>query len=514
MIPLLSREAVRAIDADAVQRLKVPSIVLMENAGRGATDAIVARFADRLERVVIAGGTGQNGGDGWVVARHLAIRGRPPVAILVGDESKVRGDARVNLDAMRAHGIETHVAPLDRLDALDAALASATLVVDALFGTGLDRALDGGYAEAVKRIVRTEVPCVALDLPSGIDANTGEVLGVATRAALTVTFAAHKRGLHQYPGAGLAGEVVLASIGVPAPAGAPAMLVTLEDVGEAVAERPRDAHKGTAGHVLVVAGSPGRTGAALLAGRGALRGGAGLVTIATGSAARQALDEKVVELMTATLPDDPAAAIGEALALAKGKRAAVIGPGLGTDDAARALAIGLAIDLPIPAVLDADALTAIAADPAALTRAAAPRVITPHPGEAARLLGCDTADVQRDRWAAAAELARRTGHVAVLKGARSIVATPDGALRTTDRGTPALGVAGTGDVLSGVVASLLAEIAPPLAASVAVVVHALAGELAAHSDRGLLASEVADAVPDALERCRDAARAQASILTT
>ena len=502
MIPLLTREQVRAVDADAVERLELPSLVLMENAGRGATDVLVDRFAGRLERVVIAGGTGQNGGDGWVVARHLHGLGLRPLAILVGDEAKVRGDARTNLDVIRALGIEVRVVPSDDASALREPFSAATLIVDALFGTGLDRPIEGGYAEVVRAIGRAGAPVLALDVPSGIDANDGQVLGVAVGAAVTATFAAHKRGLHQHPGVDHAGEVVLCSIGVPAPSDNQVTLFEPDDVNRLVPRRARDTHKGDAGHVLVVAGSPGKTGAAMLSGHGALRGGAGLVTLAARGRAAKALDRKVVELMTSPLDDTAKRAVPAALELAEKMDAAVVGPGLGLDDDGRALALALARDLPIPTVLDADALTALAGDPGMLRDAKAPRVLTPHPGEAARLLGRETKDVQRDRYAAAVELAQRTGQIALLKGARTIVAAPDGRMRVCRRGTAALGVAGTGDVLSGAVAAQLAVLDPLPAAAVAVLLHAIAGEIAAVSDRGLFAREVGDAIPRALEECR------------
>ena len=503
MIPLLTREQVRAIDHDAVERLALPSLVLMENAGYAATEVLVERFPGRLDRVVIVGGTGQNGGDAWVVARHLHRRGVRPLAILVGDEASVGGDARTNLAVIRALGVDVRVVGPDDANVLREPLSTASVVVDGLFGTGLDRPIEGGHAEVVRAIGRAGAPVLSLDVPSGIDANDGQVLGVAVGAAVTATFAAHKRGLHQHPGVDHAGEVVLCSIGVPAPDDTQVALFEPDDAARLLPRRPRDAHKGDAGHVLVVGGSPGKTGAALLSGHGALRGGAGLVTVAARGRAAKALDRKVIELMTAPLDDTAKRAIPAALELAETMDAAVVGPGLGLDDDGRALALALARDLPIPTVLDADALTALADDPGMLRDAKGPRVLTPHPGEAARLLGCDARDVQRDRYTAAMEIAQRTGHIALLKGARTVVASPDGRMRVCRRGTAALGVAGTGDVLAGVVAAHLAVLDPLPAAAVAVALHAIAGEIAAVSDRGLFAREVADAIPRALEACRD-----------
>jgi len=502
VIPLLDRRAVRAIDADAAGRLSVPGLTLMENAGRGAFETIRAAFPDALARVVVVGGPGQNGGDGWVVARHLVCAGWKPCAVLVGDRAKLRGDALINFQALQSLGVDFYAVQNGEFSELDGALSRASLVVDALFGTGLDRAIGGSYAAVVERINACRVPVIALDLPSGIDADTGAVLGVAVRAKLTITFAAHKRGLHQYPGAAHAGELHCVGIGVPAPETADVGLMEARDVSAWIPARKHDAHKGDAGHVLVVAGSPGRTGAALLSGLGALRSGAGLCTILGRGEVRAALDAKVIELMTAELPEDAAAGVTRAIEFADDKTSAVVGPGLGLDEDARKLALGLAIELPLPTVLDADALSALGQDCGALRGAAGPRVLTPHPGEAGRLLGISSAEVQADRYAAAMRIAVKTGAVVVLKGARTIIAEPGGGMRVCPTGTPAMAVAGTGDVLAGVIAALLGQARAFDAASAAVYVHGLAGELAARGDSGLLASELAQHVPDAWVRCR------------
>jgi NAD(P)H-hydrate epimerase len=490
---------VRGIDQDAVERLGLPSLALMENAGRGAFELLRARF--ELDRVVLVGGPGQNGGDAWVVGRHLVCAGHLPRAVLVGARDKVRGDAAVNLGALEALGVPVAVATT-RAE-LDAHLAGATAIVDGIFGTGLDRPIDGLFAEAVRAIEAARAPVLALDIPSGIDADTGAVLGVAVRADTTATFAAHKRGLHQHPGVDHAGHVALVSIGVPGATHAPVALFDPEDAAPILGARALDAHKGDAGRVFVFAGDEGKTGACALAGLGALRAGAGLVTLAPRRRALASIEQKVLELMTHAISDAPDAAIEEALSAASGVDAAVVGPGFGLDDAGRAILLALAARLPVPAVLDADALTALAdLGLETLASAAGPRVLTPHPGEAARLLGTGTAEVRADRYGAARALAARAEHVVVLKGARTIVAAPDGRMHVCRRGTPALATGGTGDVLAGVVAAELVHAEPFEAASVAVVLHALAGELSAVTDRGLLAHEVADALPEAIARAR------------
>ena len=502
MIPLLTREAVRALDRDAVERLGIPGLLLMENAGRGAFAQIQTRFPDSLNRVVVVGGRGQNGGDAWVVARHLVCAGHEPRLFLVGERDKVLGDAAVNLAGLSAMGLEPLQVGRDGLPALEQALAEASLVVDGLFGTGLDRPVAGLYADAIEAINAGPAAVVSLDLPSGLDADRGGVLGTAVEADLTVTFAAHKQGLHQHPGTALCGELCCVSIGVPGPKTSPLGLLERRDVLQALSKRRADAHKGDGGHVAVFAGSPGRTGAALLAGLGALRAGAGLCTLAPRAGARGVLDAKVVELMTAELPAEPEAALQEALSLCDGKQAAVVGPGFGTDAPGKQLAQQLAEQLPLPSVIDADALTALGSDLQRLRAAAAPRILTPHPGEAGRLLGISSADVQAERYAVAAKLAEDSGQVAVLKGARTVVAAPDGRGRGCPFGTPALGVAGTGDVLSGVRGALAVQLPAFEAACAGVALHALAGELAADADRGLLASEVARSLPQALAACR------------
>jgi hydroxyethylthiazole kinase-like uncharacterized protein yjeF len=497
---LFTREESRDLDRAAIDELGVTGLVLMENAGRGATDVICEMFGDRLAHVVLVGGPGQNGGDAWVIARRLALRGHAPLAVLVGEPSRLRGDAHDNWALLGPLGIRTvEVAP-DEAASIGEHLQDSTLIVDGLFGTGLDRPVSGGYSDAIAAMEEASAPLVSLDLPSGLDADTGAVLGVAPHAALTVTFAGHKRGLHQYPGVEHAGEVRVADIGIPVGGSPTASLWTRDDLGTLIAPRAGDAHKGTNGHLLVIGGAPGKTGAAVLAGRAAFRAGAGLVTIGARADARAALEEKVIELMTIALPDEADQAAVERLC--EGKRAVVLGPGMGLDELGRSWAHVFALYAPIPTVIDADGLTHVAdRGLSQLKGAAAPRILTPHPGEAARLLDRSSGEVQADRFAAAAALARMSGQVVILKGARSIVAGAE-ELRVCAEGTPALGVAGTGDVLSGVVGALAMTLAPIDAAIAGALLHGLAGVEASVGDRGLIASEVADAVPVVLARER------------
>ena len=495
---LFTRDEARDVDRAAMDDLGVESLVLMENAGRGATGAICKLFGERLGRVVLIGGPGQNGGDAWVIARRLTLLGHRPLAALVGDASRLRGDAQTNWALLGELGVETAEISPGNAGSIGEHVTNATLVVDGLFGTGLDRPITGGYADAIAAMDAAAAPLVALDLPSGLDADTGAIFGIAPHAALTVTFAGHKRGLHQYPGVEYAGEVRLADIGIPIESSPVASLWTRDDLGTLIAPRAGDAHKGTNGHLLVIGGAPGKTGAAVLAGRAAFRAGAGLVTIGARADARASLEEKVIELMTIALPDQAEQTTVESLC--EGKRAVVLGPGMGLDDLGRAWARAFALHAPVPTIIDADGLTLVAEDDLSPLKAVpAARILTPHPGEAARLLGASTPEVQADRFAAAQELAGLSGQLVILKGARSIVAGA-GELRVCAEGTPALGVAGTGDVLSGVVGALAMTLDPIDAAIAGALLHALAGVEASVGDRGLIASEVADAVPLVLAR--------------
>ncbi len=497
---LFTREESRDVDRAAVEELGIVSLVLMENAGRGATDAICETFPTHLDRVLLVGGPGQNGGDAWVVARRLKLLGHRPTAVLLGDASRLRGDAEANWRLLGKLGIDTVELSPDDAGDLERRAVEASLIVDGLFGTGLDRPIEGGYAKAVAVIEEAAAPVVALDMPSGIDADTGAVLGIAPHAALTVTFAGHKRGLHQFPGVEHAGKLRVTDIGIPIGGSPAATLWDRSDLAAVITPRAADAHKGTNGHLLVVGGSPGKTGAAVLAGHAAFRAGAGLVTIGARSDARASLEEKVVELMTTALPEQ---ADRDAVhTLCEGKSAVVLGPGMGLDETGAAWARAFTQYAPVPTVIDADALTHVADEGlATLREAEAARILTPHPGEAGRLLGSSSGEVQNDRYAAAAAMAEQSRQVVILKGARTITAGR-GELRVCAEGTPALGVAGTGDVLSGVVGALAMSM-PPLDAAIAgALVHAVAGAEAAIGDRGLIASEVADRVPRVLARHR------------
>jgi ADP-dependent NAD(P)H-hydrate dehydratase / NAD(P)H-hydrate epimerase len=502
--PVLSRQQTRAFDRHAIEGCAVPSLVLMENAGRGATDVLVRELlhGDATDaRVVLVCGTGNNGGDGLVVARHLLARRARPTVFLCGDPGKASSDASTHLGAWRGLGGEVKELPAGApLDSLENALGHADLVVDALFGTGLDRPIEGFLAEIIGAMNAARAPRLALDLPSGLDADTGGTLGVAVEARMTVTFAHHKLGLLTPAGGALAGRVHVVDIGIPGDLAAhiagTAQLMEKGDLAQWIAPRSSGAYKNAAGHVLVLAGSPGRLGAPQLAARGAMRSGAGLATIATWPDAATAIEGHALEVMIVRIDGEKS---GEGIAsVLHGKQAVVVGPGFGLGADARRVVEHVLASWDGPLVVDADALTLFAGRPGVF-KTCKKAILTPHPGELARLLGKTSTEIEADRFRAAREGAAASGSVVVLKGAHTIVASPDARVAVTAVACPALATAGAGDVLGGIIAAQACALAPFEAACAGVLLHALGGEAwsKAHGrvDRGALASEIADMMP-------------------
>ncbi len=492
-----SREADRTTIASGVEGL-----TLMERASeavaREAVRAIGAR-PGRGERVVVLCGTGNNGGDGFGAALHLS---RSPAVgsvevLLLGREEAVSGDPRALLQ--RIHGAGIPVRPVARPADLEP-IRRATLVVDALFGTGLARPLEAGSlpAEAVRLGSSGRAFAVAVDVPSGLDASRAEPIGPHFVADLTVTFGFPKTVHLRLPAAGACGRVVVADIGLLPVSeeglGDAPEAVTARDVAPIFPRRPAAAHKGSYGTVLVCGGAEGMAGAAALAARASLRAGAGKAAVAASAASRPTIHALSVESTTA---DGPSLA---------GFAAVVAGPGLGTSEAARTV-FEWALAAPLPAVFDADALNLAAGAPERYGKRPAPTVLTPHPGEAARLLGIGTREVAADREGIARHLASRSGAVVVLKGFRSVVAEPGGRVAHVLSGNPGMASGGMGDVLSGIVGALLARgLSPWDSACAGAYLHGLAGDLARErlGEESLVASDVVDALPFAFEAIREA----------
>ncbi|HEY7747013.1 MAG TPA: NAD(P)H-hydrate dehydratase, partial [Desulfuromonadales bacterium] len=437
--------------------------------------------------VLILAGKGNNGGDGYVIARHLLGRGWRVRTVVLTDEARVSGDAAINLRALQSSAGELAFAPDDgRLSRALRENRDTRLVVDALFGTGLTSEVAGHYATAVDWVNAAGLPVLAVDIPSGIDATSGRILGRAVRADLTVTFALPKLGHALHPGADLCGDLEVVDIGIPAPLLNKArdrhLLVDAAAAHPLLPARPATGHKGTFGHLLVVAGSTGKAGAAAMTAEGGLRSGAGLVTVACPASVQAALAIKLTEAMTEPLAEVDGALSLQALAalqqFSEGKSALALGPGLGQHEETFALVRRLLRESPLPLVLDADGLNAVAEHPALLReRPPGSTVLTPHPGEMARLTGKSVAEVEADRVDVARKFARRHRVVLVLKGARTVTALPDGRVRLNGSGNPGLASGGMGDVLTGLIGGLLAQgLSPADAAVLGVYLHGRAAD--------------------------------------
>jgi ADP-dependent NAD(P)H-hydrate dehydratase / NAD(P)H-hydrate epimerase len=501
---VLSRDQIRAFDRYAIEQCKMPGLVLMENAGRGAAEVIWQEMPDPSARVLVVCGAGNNGGDGFVVARHLDAFGASVSVWLVGEESKVKGDALTNHACWVGLGKRVLTAwNLEDFDLLEAAIAQADVIVDALFGTGLDRPIQEPFARVIRAINGADAVRVALDLPSGLDSNTGRVLGEAVIADHTITFGALKLGLLTPSGAEHCGQLQVARLGVSDAiidhTGHDGELITRDRVAAVIADRSPSVHKHAAGNVIAIAGAPGRIGASLLVAQGALRAGAGLATIATWPEAVDALQARVLEIMTTSLdPQNIETSLDSAL---QGRGAAAVGPGLGTDERARRAVEHVALKWDGAKVLDADAITCFAGRAKELAAAPGGLILTPHAGEMGRLLGVSSADVENDRFGAVREAVDRTGAVVVLKGAHTLVGASGRAIAINSSGATTLATAGSGDVLCGIIASLACHLPPAEAAVAGVHIHGLAGEAWADAnriDRGMLAGEIADGVPAVL----------------
>jgi hydroxyethylthiazole kinase-like uncharacterized protein yjeF len=509
---ILNAEQMREADRRTIQDIGFASLVLMENAGRQAVAAMESLYPDLAERqIAVVCGKGNNGGDGFVIARTLQQRGFDVSVFVIGSAAEIKGDARVNLEILSRIGQDVvEVADETAWELHGAEVTSHDLIVDAIFGTGLTAPLAGFHQTVVADINDAGVPIVAIDIPSGMSADTADVIGDCIDATVTVTLGAPKLPLVLPPAEMKAGEVVIADIGIPAGVieqleGPRIDLLTRDRMRTLIEPRASDAHKGDFGRVLVVAGSLGKAGAAVLCAQGAMRAGAGLVTVASPRACQPTIAAHAAEYMTEGLDESADGTVGRgAVERVLGIDADVIvaGPGLGRGDAVRAFARELLDRYEGPLVLDADALNAFADEPALLVgREGRDLIITPHPGEMARLVGCSVDDLQADRIGLATDFAKRHKLYVVLKGYRTLVVTPDERVFVNPTGSPGMATGGTGDVLAGMIGAWLAQLLDAEAAcTLAVYLHGSAGELA-DADSGevaMTAGDLVDHIGDAI----------------
>jgi len=505
---LCTASEMMAVDGYAIQQLGIPGVVLMENAGRGCCAKFVEKFgASSGSSVVVLTGKGNNGGDGYVMARVLAEQGWQVITLVLAEKEAIKGDARVMLDILQQLNL-----PVEFLTDISHlsnrfSVISPDIVIDAIFGTGLKSNVRGLQAEAIKLINQSPATVFSVDIPSGVDGSTGRVCGLAVQADLTVTFDHAKIGHGCQPGSVYAGDLGIVDIGIPQK-GRPAFstqvqLVDFSAASRIVPDRSSTGHKGRFGHLLVVAGSSGKTGAAALAGNGAVRSGCGLVTVATPATVHDIIEVKLTEAMSVPLSDHEGlllgAAAGQVEELLQNRDALAFGPGLGQSDELIELIQALIPALSCPVVIDADGLNLLANDLGVLNqRNNVPVVLTPHPGEMARLTGLTVADIEANRFEIAQKFAREHGVVLLLKGARTVIAAPDGRVNINSTGNDGLASGGSGDVLTGLIGGLLAQGMDGFsAATLGAWLHGRAAELVAalQGTAGMAASDLLTQLP-------------------
>ena len=502
----------KRLDRKAIEEFGLPGLVLMENAARGAVGAIFRSFPDLLQRkVAVLAGGGNNGGDGLAVARYLINRGVACRVYLLAPRKRIKGDAAANLEILTRYGGEVvEILNATELEARRREIAEHDLIVDGIFGTGLNAAVTGVLAEIIGWINSLGKPVVAIDIPSGLDADSGEALGSCIEASLTVTFGLLKRGLLIQQGPRLCGRVVLIDISLPSEAirgeGIQDHLIEGADFLPLLPPRRADAHKGDLGHLLVLAGSPGKTGAAALSCQAALRVGTGLITLGVPESLNAVLEMKLTEPMTEGLAETPDQTLGLAAferiaGLLPRMKALAIGPGISPNKETAQLVRKVLLHTDLSAVIDADGLLAIGGRVESFAKPGRALILTPHPGEMARLTGTTAQEIQRDRFQAARSFAMKNGVILVLKGFRSLVAGPDGQVFINPTGNPGMASGGMGDALTGIIGGFLAQGLEPLAAAkLGVYLHGLAGDAAARKrgERGIAATDLIDHLPPVL----------------
>jgi len=506
---LATAEIMRKLDGKAIEEFGIPGLVLMENAARGTVNSMFRHFPGlSTKRVGVLAGRGNNGGDALAVARYLINRGVACQVYLLAAKEEVKGDAAVNLEILQRMGGEVaSIRNQEAFKAIQERIAANDLLVDGILGTGLKGPVKEFLYDLIAFINSLNRPVVSIDLPSGLDSDSGQILGICIKAALTVTFGLPKRGLLVLPGAKWCGPLELVDISLPRSA------VESEKIQDYMIEGadflhclpPRDpnGHKSTFGHLIVLSGSPGKTGAAAMVCEAAVRVGTGLVTLGIPASLNPILEVKLTEAMTEPLPETKEQTISPEAErriseLCSGKNALAIGPGLSRNPETARLIQRIVSHTEIPAVVDADGLTAFVGKMDIISRKRKDLILTPHPGEMAHLLGSTIQEVQQNRIEVARKFAGENRVILVLKGARSLVASPEGDVFINPTGNPGMASAGMGDVLTGMVGGFLAQGFPPLeAAKLSVYLHGLVGDFIAHQkgERGMCATDLIEETP-------------------
>jgi ADP-dependent NAD(P)H-hydrate dehydratase / NAD(P)H-hydrate epimerase len=514
---LVTANEMQKMDRLTIESFGLPGRILMENAGRGATQFFLEQFKDAVNKKIgVIAGRGNNGGDGFVIARYLAQKGISVTVYLLSKCQKVSGDAAANLMLLSPLKVPVIEIPdAKSFSAHETAMRHEAIWVDAILGTGLRSDVKGFFKDVIDFINQSNKPVFAVDIPSGLNSDTGRPWGTCVRADATATFAFAKTGHFLFPGVDYTGNLKIIDIGVPpyiANDVGPLQYVLTPDLIRTVfLPRPSDAHKGHTGHLLVIAGSPGKTGAAAMTATSAMRAGAGLVTLGIPATLNPVLEAQVTEAMTDPLPETVKGILGEAsfnriMDLLSDKKCLAIGPGIGTAPETKTLFGRLLQENTKPVVIDADGLNILAGHTEILKDIDTPMVLTPHPGEMARLIGTTSADVQNNRIKCVRDFAEKFNVHIVLKGAGTLVAHPDGRVFINPTGNPGMASGGMGDVLTGIIAGFMAQgHSIELSAHAGVYLHGAAADSLAKNKGpfGYLATDVMNNLPDAIKKLAD-----------
>ena len=511
---LVTANEMQAMDRQTIEDFGIPGMVLMENAGRGATRFLMQQFPDiENKKVAVIAGRGNNGGDGFVIARYLKQKGIRVQVYLLAVRDRVQGDALANLKLLKPLEVPVVEIPDEAsFSKIKSEMHGLDLWIDAILGTGLKSDVKGYFKTIIDFINKLNKPVFAVDVPSGLNSDTGQPCGTCICAAATATFAYAKTGHMVYPGADFIGNLKIVDIGIPphiaAAVGPRHFLSTAQLIRSHLIPRPADAHKGSTGHLLVIAGSIGKTGAAAMTSMSALRTGAGLVTLGVAESLNAALEGRMLEAMTAPLPDSGSGVLGESAFDAiqqelPGKRCLAIGPGLGQAAETKKLICKIIRQSEIPVVVDADGLNNLTGELEHFKKAKAPIILTPHPGEMSRLLDTRVSKVQQDRIECARDFSVQYNVHVVLKGARTIIAHPDGRVFINPTGNAGMASGGMGDVLTGVIAGLIVQgLTPEAACHAGVYLHGAAADSLVEDmgPYGFLAGDVMKAIPGEIKK--------------
>lgn len=514
---LVSAREMQEMDAETIHSFGIPGLVLMENAGRGAVEALLsAADFKTIHKIAVIAGKGNNGGDGFVMARILSEKGFSVTVFLLSSKKALKGDAKINMNLFEtlcdryASVSMVEIQNEEELRAAKPTILHHDLLVDAILGTGLNSEVKGLIRDVIELMNQSAKPVFSVDIPSGLHADTGKPMGLSVKAFATATFAFAKAGHILYPGNLYTGKLSIIDIGIPGFIAKEKKirlsLIEKHEVAALFPPREFNSHKGSFGHLLVIAGSTGKTGAAALCADAAMRCGTGLVTLGVPASLHPVMETLVLEPMTHPLPEkDPGClsddGVPDILGILKDKQALALGPGLGTHEGTRKLVRDLVQKCPVPMVLDADALNALAEKPDVLKTKNCPAILSPHPGEMARLCGVSTKNIQADRIGIARGFASEFGVILVLKGAQSVIALPDGQTFISPTGNPGMASGGMGDVLTGMISGFLAQGFSPESASLAgVYIHGLCADVLSKKTGafGFLAKDMIRAIPETI----------------